>query len=257
MAQLVFDEEMAAQLEVFYRSRDVIRRRALVADALAAQPGDDVLDVGCGPGFYLEDLLEVVGDGSVTGVDASAAMLAVAKRKVGDRARLLEGTATKLPVEAQSFDRVFSVQVLEYVEDVSAALAELRRVLRPGGHLVLWDVDWSTVSWHSSDPARMARMLEAWDRHLADPLLPRTLAARLRDAGFTDVGREAHVFDTTAMDPETYGGTLAIIVRRYVQGLDDVDQSEADAWFADLQALEARGEYSAAMTQFCFTATRG
>ena len=37
--------------------------------------------------------------------------------------------------------------------------------LRPGGRVVIWDIDWSTVSWHSTDTARMGRMLAAWDRH--------------------------------------------------------------------------------------------
>jgi SAM-dependent methyltransferase len=49
-----------------------------------------------------------------------------------------------------SFDRALSVQVLEYVSDPAAALADLHRALRPGGRLVVWDVDWSTVSWHST-----------------------------------------------------------------------------------------------------------
>ena len=98
--QIDFDERIAAQLEVFYRTRDIKRRRALAQEALAPQPGDEVLDVGCGPGFYVVDILDTVGaNGSVTGVDASAAMLAIAGRKAGDRpnVRLLEGEATKLP----------------------------------------------------------------------------------------------------------------------------------------------------------------
>ena len=52
MSQLVFDEKIVEQLEILYRSRDVLRRRKLVYEALGAQPGDRVLDVGCGPGFY-------------------------------------------------------------------------------------------------------------------------------------------------------------------------------------------------------------
>ena len=75
--QIEFDERIAAQLEVVYRTRDIKRRRALAQEALVPQPGDEVLDVGCGPGFYVVDILDIVGaNGSVTGVDASAAMLA-------------------------------------------------------------------------------------------------------------------------------------------------------------------------------------
>jgi ubiquinone/menaquinone biosynthesis C-methylase UbiE len=259
--QLAFDERMAAQLDVFYRSRDVMRRRALVADALGARPGDDVLDVGCGPGYYVLDALDRVGEaGTVTGVEPSPAMFAVATRRIEGRpnARVVEGHAAELPAEDGSFDRALSTQVFEYLDasTVDQALAELTRVLRPGGRLVLWDIDWSTVSWHSSDDARMARALKGWDRHLAQPTLPRTLQATLRRAGFTDVSREPHVFACTAMDPETYGGTLPILIRQFLEALHDVDQDEVTAWFEDQQELDERGEYSFAIVQFCFTATR-
>jgi arsenite methyltransferase len=156
MAQLVFDDRLAAQLETLYRTRDVLRRRRLVREALAAGPGERVLDVGCGPGFYVAELLEQVGPaGSVTGVDASPQTLALAQRRTEGAANveLHLGDATDLPVGDGAFDAALSVQVLEYVAGLDAALGELHRVLRPGGRLVIWDVDWSTVSWHSADPA--------------------------------------------------------------------------------------------------------
>ena len=90
-------------------------------------------------------------DGSVVGVDASADMLAVAAKRAGghDNVEFHEADATSLPVADASFDRALCVQVLEYVRDVSAALEEMRRALRPGGRVLVWDVDWATVSWHA------------------------------------------------------------------------------------------------------------
>ena len=63
---------IARQLEVLYGTRDVLRRRQLVRDALGVVPGERIMDVGCGPGFYVAELLEQVGpDGSVAGIDSS------------------------------------------------------------------------------------------------------------------------------------------------------------------------------------------
>ena len=240
-------------MEVVYSRRDILRRRALVHEALDAAPGDRVLDAGCGPGFYVSEILERVGgEGSVVGIDASEAMLALAaKRCEGhDNVSFEQGDVTELPVADSDFDRALSVQVLEYVADIPAALAELHRVLRPGGRVLIWDVDWATVSWHSEDPARMERCLRAWDGHLTDPTLPRTLSAQMRAAGFEDVAMQGHTFATDDLSKETYAGALVPLMAAYV-GTD-----EAQNWAAEQRELAGRGESYFACIQFCFTGTR-
>jgi len=256
MEQMAFDAKVAAQLDAFYRTRDVIRRRELALAALDVQPADAVVDIGCGPGFYVAALAEQAA--SVTGIDPSASMLAVAARKTeGHRnVTLVEGEAIPLPLEEASMDRALSVQVFEYIADIPAALAEVHRVVRPGGRVVLWDIDWTTLSWHADDAERMARMTQGWDRHLVHPALPRTLAAALRAAGFADVRCDAHVFCTTAMDPESFGGNLPKIIGGYLRGLDDIAQDDIAAWEAELRDLDARGAYYFALTQCCFSAMR-
>jgi SAM-dependent methyltransferase len=258
VGQLEFSQSIVEQLERVYRGRDVRRRRALVHEALGATAGDRVLDVGCGPGFFVSELLDAVGpDGSVVGVDLSPDMLAVATKRAQGRpnAEFIESAAAPLPLPDQDFDRALSVQVMEYVDDVAAALGELHRVLRPRGRVVVWDVDWSTLSWHSTDAVRMARMVEAWDSHLTHPALPRTLAAQLRDAGFSDVRMEAHVFTTNELDP----GDLRRLSGdadpqlRGEQGLLSAD--EAQAWADEQYALADDGRFFFSVTQFCFVAS--
>ena len=192
------------------------------------------------------------------GVDASPQMLALAaKRCEGhENAGFREGDATALPVEDESFDRALCVQVLEYVADVPGALAELLRVLRPGGRVLIWDVDWATVSWHSADSERMERALRAWDAHLSDPSLPRTLAARMRAAGFEDVHMQGHSFATADMTDDTYAGALLGLIADYVADRPELCPEEAAAWSAEQHELVARGESYFACIQFCFTATR-
>lgn len=258
MSQLEFGQNIVEQLERVYKGRDVRRRRALVQEALDAQPGDRVLDVGCGPGFFVTEIAEAVGaGGSVVGVDLSPEMLAVAAKRADEHANVefVESPAAPLPLPDASFDRALSVQVLEYVDDVLGALRELRRVVRPGGRVVVWDVDWSTISLQSADPARMRRVLDAWDEHLADPFLPRTLGGQLRDAGFGEVQMQGHVFATSELDPETYGGYLVPLIRDYVVDHELVAADDADAWVAEQRELAGAGRFYFTVTQFCFTAS--
>ena len=259
MAQLAFDERMVEQMEVVYRAADILRRRRAVYEALGTTRGDRIVDVGCGPGFYAAELLDQVGEnGAVVGLDASPQMLAVAAHRCRAHANVdfLEADATSLPVDDAGFDRAVCVQVLEYVPDVDAGLREIHRVLRPGGRAVVWDVDWATLSWHSTDPHRMERMLRAWDEHLAHPSLPRTLVPRLRAAGFEDVTMEAHAFASAELSPDAYASALLPLITKYVAGVEGIGEDAANAWADEQRELGERGEFYVACMQFCFGATR-
>ena len=259
MSPMTFDKRLAGQLESIYQARDMVRRRQLARDALGAAPGERIIDVGCGPGFYAAELLEQVGaDGVVVGVDSSPAMLpAAAGRCLGRRnAGFLAADVTSLPLQESGFDAALCVQVLEYVPDVAAVLAGLHRALRPGGRLVVWDVDWATVSWHSGDPARMDRVLGAWDGHLAHPSLPRVLASRLRSAGFERVSVAGHAFASTHAGPDTFGGSIIPLIEQFVAGRDGISPADASAWSAEQRRLDAEGEFFFGCIQFCFTAIR-
>jgi ubiquinone/menaquinone biosynthesis C-methylase UbiE len=259
VSQLEFDEDAARRIEAMYRIRDAERRRRIVRAALAARPGERILDVGCGPGFYCAELADEVGaTGQVVGLDPSAPMLALAERRCAERGNveLREADATALPVEDASFDGAISVQVQEYVQDLAGALGELHRALRPGGRAVVFDIDWATLSVNADDAALTARVREAWDEHLAHPSLPRTLAARLRAAGFDDVRMEAYAFATPELDPQTYGGALLPFIAKFVAGRRGLSEADAERWLAEQQALAERGEFFFSITQFCFAARK-
>jgi ubiquinone/menaquinone biosynthesis C-methylase UbiE len=255
----IFDEATSKRLERLYGATDMVYRRQLVRQALAAAPGERILDVGCGPGFYEAELLDELGTGgSIVGIDSSPDMLALARRRSegSPNAEFREGAASAPPVEDATFDAVVCVQVLEYVPDATGALAAMQRALKPGGRIVVWDTDFATMSWHSSDPVRMERVLRAYDDHLTHPSLPRTLAARLRAAGFDDVRVSGHCFATAELSAETHGGALLPMVATFVPGHQDVTEDEAKAWLADQHELAERGEFFVSCTQFCFTATK-
>jgi arsenite methyltransferase len=259
VSQLAFDERTSKQLEALYEIADVVRRRALVRDALGVREGERVLDVGCGPGFFCAELLDEVGPGGwVTGLDSSPQMLALAERRCAghENVSFVVADASELTVEDQSVDAALCVQVLEYVADFSTALSELHRALRPGGRAVVWDTDWATVSWHTLDQARMGRVLRAWDEHLAHPSLPQRLAPALRAAGFDEVEIAAHTFATDGRDSGSFGGFVIPLIEAFVPGHNGVGAEETEAWVAEQNELRERGEFFFAYTQFCFTARR-
>ena len=104
-------------------------RRAMVSHI--PRDGGSVLDVATGTGLVAERLL---AEGHrVTGLDQSPDMLAVARSRFGDRVELVEGSATELPFANASFDHLTFTYLLRYVDDPAATLAELARVVRPGG----------------------------------------------------------------------------------------------------------------------------
>ncbi|SRR5258705_3864328 len=259
MTQLSFDAETARVLEKAYQKRDMIRRRRHVREALSAAPGERILDVGCGPGFYARELLDEVGEtGSIVAVDASPDMLALARRRGAghDNVTFREGNAAALPVDDGDFDAALCVQVMEYVPDPVGALAEMHRALRPGGRALVWDVDWATVWWHSADPDRMRRVLRAWDEHLVHPSLPRTLGAQLRAAGFVDVAVAGHSFATVDYDAESFAIAMLGMVADFVPGRGGVTGDEVAAWKAEQRDLAEQGEFFFEGTQFCFTARK-
>ena len=105
--------------------------------ALAGEvAGRRILDAGCGSGPLFAALRE--RGAIVTGVDASAAMLELARRRLGGDADLrVADLGDPLPFADGAFDDVIASLVLHYLEDWTAPLAELRRVLRPGGRLIV------------------------------------------------------------------------------------------------------------------------
>ena len=257
-----FDDEAAASLAAIYQTPDVIAQRHRTLGLLEPREGEGILDVGAGPGLLMADIAAVVGpSGHVTGLDASGSMLAAAHRRldampISDRITLLEGDAADLPFPDASFDAATATQVYEYVPGVDRALAELHRVLRPGGRALILDTDWASIVWNASDQARMDRVLAAWVERFADPHLPRSLSRRLRDAGFRIRGRQALALLNPEYEPNSYSvvniGIIAgDLARRHPEMRD-----ELAAWQRDLSQLGAEGRYFFSLNRYLFLAER-
>jgi demethylmenaquinone methyltransferase/2-methoxy-6-polyprenyl-1,4-benzoquinol methylase len=135
--------------------------------------GGQVLDVATGTGLVAEALL--ARGFRVTGLDQSPGMLARARVRFGDRLELVEASADALPFPDASFDHLTFTYLLRYVDDPGATLAELARVVRPGGTVAMVEFGLPRGIWRPP-----------WDLWVGVGL---PLAGRLVSSGWHEVGR--------------------------------------------------------------------
>jgi ubiquinone/menaquinone biosynthesis C-methylase UbiE len=126
--------------------RSAIQRHAEAARLLAMggpMRGGRALEVGCGQGVGVELILDVFGAGSVDAMDLDPRMIALARSRSarrGDRVHLAVGEVTAIDAPDATYDAVFDFGILHHVPPWRDALAELHRVLRPGGRLYAEEV---------------------------------------------------------------------------------------------------------------------
>lgn len=179
------------------------------------EPGLDLLDVGCGPGTITIDLAGRVAPGRVVGIDRAAEVIAQAdalRERVGaQNVSFSTGDVYALDFDDASFDVVHAHQVLQHLQHPVAALAELRRVLRPHGTLAVRDSDYAAFVWAPDDP-----LLDRWnalyhqlsERNGAEADAGRYLLGWVQEAGFTDVRAASSTWTFADADRRAWWGSL-------------------------------------------------
>ena len=161
--------------------------------------GMDLLDVGCGPASITADLAERVAPGRVVGLDAAAGALEAARatlreRGLSEQVEVTSGDVMALPFEDASFDVVHAHQVLQHLADPVGALAEMRRVTRPGGIVAVRDAVYSAMTWFP-EPAGMEQWRSVYmataRANGGEPNAGSRLLSWARAAGFADASASA------------------------------------------------------------------
>jgi SAM-dependent methyltransferase len=189
-------------------------------DGLA--PGE-VLDAACGTGRYAAYL--AARGHAVTGVDQSTDMLELARQKVPG-GRFLPGDLTALPLDDASVDAAVCALALVHVADVRPAIAELARVVRPGGRIVISDVHPVLVmlGWQAQFPTTDGRGFLRLHPHLVSDYVAGALAAGLAVAAMEEcpLTPEGAVTPTAEVIPdanrEAYVGLPAVLVAAFMKG---------------------------------------
>lgn len=229
------DDAMRRDYEGIMVPRLFVPWAHVLLDRLVLEPGQKVLDVACGPGTVARAAARRVGPtGHVIGVDFSPAMLAIARGKppVDDGAPIeyVEGPAEKLDVPDDDVDVVTCQHGLQFFPDRPAALAEMRRVLRPNGRLGI-------AVWRSTaECPPFEALADGIADVLGEPLAatyrsgpwgfadPDELAALLDAAGFTEIAVTRH-----ELPLELDGGAAQLVdtlsVAAVAQDVADLDEA--------------------------------
>lgn len=257
-----FDDRAASWVEALYQTPEIIAQRHCTLQRLSLQPGEQVLDIGTGPGFLLAEMAEQVGPhGHVSGVDASESMLALARSHCArsphsSRITLVQDDVMALPFPDATFDVAAATQVYSFVGVLVTALAELYRVLRPAGRALILETDWDSLVWHASDQTRMNRLMAIWCERFRDPHLPRTLSRQLREAGFQIRSREVLTLFNPEYDPNSFSARQMEAMSDFAAGRHGMTRADVEAWMTDLRQLGQEGRYFFSLNRYLFLVSK-
>lgn len=202
--------------------------------------GQAVLDVGCGPGSDTIPMAHIVGaEGRVEGIDYDQEMLDSANQKaeqegVSDWVTHQLAEATQLPFDDNTFDSCRSERVFQHLLDPEAVLAEMIRVTKPGGWIVIFDADWSSVSVDTQEIDIGWKIRRFTADHNHNGYSGRRLYGQFKLQKLQEVSTEVINWQSTNYD---IADQLIGVVRGAQNACEAgiITEDERDRWVADLQ----------------------
>jgi ubiquinone/menaquinone biosynthesis C-methylase UbiE len=222
---------------------------------LRLRPGHQVLEVGCGSGDDARRLAELVApSGRVVGVDFSQMMVDEARSRAegsGLPVEFHQGDACHLDLPDAAFDAVRCERMLLHVPEPAAAVAEMVRVVKPGGRVVIFDGDLDTVVVDHPDLAMTRRIVHAIADKMTNGCIGRQLPRLLLDAGLDEVEVAGH---------SSTSAPLSFLTGMLWATLGDspeiVDPAELETWLSPLEEADKAGRLFGAFTGFIASGTR-
>lgn len=234
-----------------------VAAKPMIFAGLKLRGAEHVLDVGCGAGTDVFDLASRVGPaGHVTGVDLSAAMIDEARRRTAGRGLPVFfeiADAQALPFADETFDAVRAERLLMHVPDARQAIAEMTRVLRKGGRMAVFDVDWGTQFCDSRYREVTRKIAQSFCDDIRNGWIGRELPRLFRDHRMIDVSVKYH----TVNIPYEF---LRMLVGGHVDQLvatGSLAETEARGWWEELEQASCEGNFLYGFTTFIVSGMKG
>lgn len=231
--------------------RDEQKPRSL--ELLAVQPGQHILDVGCGLGDVTRMLGGRVGpNGRVVGTDLSERLIEEARRRTTAQdgpIEFLAGNAEALPWPADTFDGSRADRVLMFMERPHLAVREMVRVTRRGGRIVVGEFDMETAIVASPHRALTRKLLDYWCDSIPNGWIGRQLPGLFRELGLKSVTVAPLTLCLTSYAHWNEVFQIGATVQR-AQQANVVSAQEAERWLQQLREADAQGQFFLALTLF-------
>jgi len=226
-------------------------------ELLELKPGMEVLDVGCGTGDDARVMAErVAPTGLVVGIDNSQAMIEEAHRRAQGLSNIAFRVidAAKLPMHDECFHASRADRSLMHVPDSKQVLAEMIRVTKPGGRIVVFEVDFETLTIDAQDRLLARKIIHTWCDGFKNGWLGRSMPRILRELGLREISVTPYVMILTpGMALPLLG---AATTQRAVQN-GTVTLAEGQTWLAHLDELQRTGRFFSTMTGFLVAGRKG
>ena len=225
-------------------------------DFAGVRPGNEVLDLGCGTGVVTWDLAQRVGEqGRVVGIDPSQHLIreAIGRAKgqgLKGRVEFRSADGADLPFPAESFDMVVASAVFSHIVAGLQVLAEMTRVARSGGVIVVFDHDIDTIVVNASDRELSRRIIHTYcDAYFTSGWAGRELYALFRQVALEDICVLPMVLSSTEFG--AYWQQMVERASTVAVKAGAVSQEEAEGWRADLEWKGGEGRFFGCRNYYC------